>query len=223
MCWVSNGWEEVAGVTLAAPFPLTRGYEHLFSPPVQFPGRWTLVESSKHPRQSDWSEQSDARPSTGVSSPGSPVSPCTGLGVRMAWFPFGNPICVFFHGKDSLAVNPCLACDRASVRFCRQPSSLLLGRICPRVQSYVVLPQTWASPYQCLHMLSPFGQDVASVAPFSGRLASRPLRQAVTTNRKDLKLSFTEGRNPFRFRGETNSGLAISSSDVLSGPGGHQG
>ncbi len=35
-------------------------------------------------------------------------------------------------------------------------------------------------------MLPPFGQDVASVAPFSGRLASLPLRQAVTTNRKDL-------------------------------------
>ncbi len=48
-------------------------------------------------------------------------------------------------------------------------------------------------------MLPPFGQDVASVAPFSGRLASLPLRQAVTTNRKDLKPSFTEGRNPFRF------------------------
>ncbi len=61
----------------------------VFSPPVQFPGQWTLVESSKHPRQSDWAEQSDARPSTGVSSPGSPVSPCTGLDVRMAWFPFG--------------------------------------------------------------------------------------------------------------------------------------
>ncbi len=57
----------------------------------------------------------------------------------------------------------------------------------------------------------------------SGRFASRPLRQAVTTNRKDLKLSFTEGRNPFLFRGERNSGLAISSSDVLRGPGGHQG
>ncbi len=54
-----------------------------------FTGWWTLVESSKHPRQSDWAEQSDARPSTRVSSPGSPVSPCTGLGVRMAWFPFG--------------------------------------------------------------------------------------------------------------------------------------
>ncbi len=60
-----------------------------FSPPVNFPGRWTLVESSKYPRQSDWAEQSDARPSTGVSSPESLVSPCTGLGVRMAWFPFG--------------------------------------------------------------------------------------------------------------------------------------
>ncbi len=48
-------------------------------------------------------------------------------------------------------------------------------------------------------MLPPFGQDVASVAPFSGRLASLPLRQAVTTNSKDLKPSFTEGRNPFRF------------------------
>ncbi len=117
-------------------------------------------------------------------------------------------------------VNLCLPWDRASVRFCWQPSSLLLGRICPRVQSYVVLPQAWSSPYQCLHMLPPFGQDVASVAPFYGRLASLPLQQAVTTNRKDLKLSFTEGRNPFRFRGERNSGLAISSSDVLSGPGG---
>ncbi len=48
-------------------------------------------------------------------------------------------------------------------------------------------------------MLPPFGQDVASVTPFSRRLASLPLRQAVTTNRKDLKPSFTEGRNPFRF------------------------
>ncbi len=29
-------------------------------------------------------DQSDARPSIGVSLPGSPVSPCTGLGVHMA-------------------------------------------------------------------------------------------------------------------------------------------
>ncbi len=72
-------------------------------------------------------------------------------------------------------------------------------------------------------MLPPFGQDVASVEPFSGRLTSLLLRQAVSTNRKDLKLSFNEGQNPFLFHGERNSGLAISSSDVLSGPGGHQG
>ncbi len=39
VCWVSNGREELAGVMLAAPFPLTRGYERLLSPPVQFPGR----------------------------------------------------------------------------------------------------------------------------------------------------------------------------------------
>ncbi len=38
---------------------------------------------------------------------------------------------------------------------------------------------------------------------------------------QDLKPSFTEGRNPFRFHGERNSGLAISNSDVLSGPGGY--
>ncbi len=31
VCWVTgNGREELAGVTLAAPFPLTRGYECLF-------------------------------------------------------------------------------------------------------------------------------------------------------------------------------------------------
>ncbi len=81
--------EELAGVTLAAPFPLTRGYEPLFSPPVQFPGRRTLVEFLQHPRQSDWAEQSDARPSTCASSPGSPVSPCTRLGIHMALIPFG--------------------------------------------------------------------------------------------------------------------------------------
>ncbi len=109
-----------------------------------------------------------------------PSTPGSQTGRMSVWpdSPSGNPICVFFHGKVSLTVNPYLPCDRASVRFCGQPSSLLLGRICPRVQSYVVLPQAWASPYQCLHMLPPFGQDVASVAPFSGRLASLPLRQA---------------------------------------------
>ncbi len=90
VCWVTGKWwEELAGVTLAAPFPLTRGYERLFSPPVQFPGRRTLVEFLQHPRQSDWAEQSDARPSTCASSPGSPVSPCIRLGVHMALIPFG--------------------------------------------------------------------------------------------------------------------------------------
>ncbi len=54
VCWVTGNWrEELAGVMLAAPFPLTRGYERLFPPPVQFPGRRTLVEFLQHPRQSD--------------------------------------------------------------------------------------------------------------------------------------------------------------------------
>ncbi len=33
-------------------------------------------------------------------------------------------------------------------------SSLHLGRICPRIQSYVVLPQAWVSPYQSPHVTS---------------------------------------------------------------------
>ncbi len=35
--WVSNGREELAGVTLAVPFPLTRGYERLFLPRFSSP------------------------------------------------------------------------------------------------------------------------------------------------------------------------------------------
>ncbi len=36
--WVTgNGREELAGVTLAAPFPLTRGYERLFLPQFSSP------------------------------------------------------------------------------------------------------------------------------------------------------------------------------------------
>ncbi len=81
VCWVTGNWrEELAGVMLAPPFPLTQGYKRLFPPPVQFSGWWLL----QHPWQSDWAELYDARPSSGVSSPGSPVSPCIGLGVRMA-------------------------------------------------------------------------------------------------------------------------------------------
>ncbi len=37
VCWVSNGREELAGVTLAVPFPLTRGYECLFLPQFSSP------------------------------------------------------------------------------------------------------------------------------------------------------------------------------------------
>ncbi len=37
VCWVSNGREDLAGVTLAAPFPLTRGYECLFLPQFSSP------------------------------------------------------------------------------------------------------------------------------------------------------------------------------------------
>ncbi len=35
--WVSNGREELAGLMLAAPFPLTRGYERLFLPQFSSP------------------------------------------------------------------------------------------------------------------------------------------------------------------------------------------
>ncbi len=39
MCWVTgNRREELTGVTLAVPFPLTRGCKSLFPPPVKFPG-----------------------------------------------------------------------------------------------------------------------------------------------------------------------------------------
>ncbi len=57
MCWVTgNGWEVLAGVTLAAPFPLIQGCERLFPPTVQFPGWRTLVEFLQHPgSQTGWS------------------------------------------------------------------------------------------------------------------------------------------------------------------------
>ncbi len=108
VCWVTGKWlEELAGVTLAAPFPLTRGCERYFPPPVSSPDGKPSWSSSSTPGSQT------GRSSTGVSLPGSPVSRCTGLGVNMAWFPSGNPICVFFHGKVSLSVNPCLPFDRA--------------------------------------------------------------------------------------------------------------
>lgn len=49
-------------------------------------------------------EDSNARPSTCVSMPRAPDSPCTGLGVPSVWFPVGNPRCAFFHCKVSLMV-----------------------------------------------------------------------------------------------------------------------
>ncbi len=81
----------------------------------------------------------------------------------------------------------------------RGPPADALGDLRVRVRVRRVRPRAWDSPCQCYHMLPPFGQDVASVVPFSRRLTSLPLRQAVTTNRKDLKPSFTEGQNPFQF------------------------
>ncbi len=102
MCWVkSKWWEELGGCHACCAIPPHPGIRVPFSSSRKFSGWQTLVEFLQHPRQSDWVEQPDARSSIGVSSPGSPVSPCTGLGVHMDWFPSGNPICVFFHGKFS--------------------------------------------------------------------------------------------------------------------------
>ncbi len=60
------------------------GYERLFFSPSSVPRTVNPGGILHAPPQSDWAEQSDAMPSTGVSLPGSPISPCTGLGVRMA-------------------------------------------------------------------------------------------------------------------------------------------
>ncbi len=56
-------------------------------------------------------------------------------------------------------------------------------------------------PYQCLHMVPSFGQDVASVAPFSGRLASPSLLSSCNNKQERREASFIEGRNPFRLQG----------------------
>ncbi len=64
-------------------------YERLFLPQFSSPDGEPWWNPPSTPGSQTGRKQSDARPSTGVSSPGSPVSPCTGLGVRMAWFPFG--------------------------------------------------------------------------------------------------------------------------------------
>ncbi len=50
VCWVTgNRREELAGVTLAAPFPLTRGYERLFLLQFSSPDGEPWWMSSKHP------------------------------------------------------------------------------------------------------------------------------------------------------------------------------
>ncbi len=46
-----------------------------------------------------------------------------------------------------------------------------------------------------------FGQDVASVAPFSGRLASPSLLPSCNNKQERREASFIEGRNPFRLLG----------------------
>ncbi len=74
VCWVSNRREELAGVTLAAPFPLTRGYERLFLPQFSSPDSepW-------------WNPPSTTGSQTGRSSltPG-PVLVLARLGLRSA-------------------------------------------------------------------------------------------------------------------------------------------
>ncbi len=69
VCWVTGN--------SGKSWPMSCFLRHSphFAPPVQFPGQRKLVEFLRHPRQSNWAEQSDARPSTSVSSPGFLVSP----------------------------------------------------------------------------------------------------------------------------------------------------
>ncbi len=70
MCWVTgNGREDLAGVTLAAPFPLTRGYERLFLLQFSSPDGELWWNPPSTLGSQYWAEQSHARPSTGVSSP----------------------------------------------------------------------------------------------------------------------------------------------------------
>ncbi len=89
MYWVSNGREVLASIMLAAPFPLTRGYERLF-----------LLQFSSPDGEPWWNPPSTPGSQTGRSSltpgtvlvlarPGLRSAPVQGLGVRMAWFPSG--------------------------------------------------------------------------------------------------------------------------------------
>ncbi len=73
VCWVTgNGREELAGVTFSAgiraPFFSSSSVSRAVNP-------GGILQA---PRQSDWAEQSDARPSTGASSPGLRSAPVLG-------------------------------------------------------------------------------------------------------------------------------------------------
>ncbi len=75
MCWVTgNGQEELAGVTLAAPFPLTRAYERFF-----------LLQFSSPDGEPWWNPPSTPGSQTGRSSltPGA-VLVLARLGLRSA-------------------------------------------------------------------------------------------------------------------------------------------
>ncbi len=74
--------------------------------------------------------------------------------------------------------------------------------LCSVIQSYVVLPQAWVSPYQCLHMVPPFGQDVASVAPFSRRLASPLLLPSCNNKQERSEASSLKVEIPSDFWGK---------------------
>ncbi len=75
VCWVTgNEWEELAGVMLAAPFPLTRGYERLF-----------LLQFSSPDGEPSWNPPSTSGSQTGRRSltPG-PVLVLACPGLRSA-------------------------------------------------------------------------------------------------------------------------------------------
>ncbi len=62
--------------------------------------------------------------------------------------------------------------------------------------SLVVLPQAWVSPYQCLHMIPPYGQDVDSIASFSRRLASPSLPPCCNNKQERPEAPFTKVEIP---------------------------
>ncbi len=91
-----------------------------------------------------------------------------------------------------------------AIQFARRPpkfSGVLETALAARNAPVLREEIAWVSPYQCLHMVPPFEQDVASVAPFSGRLASPSLLPSCNNKQERREASFIEGRNPFRLLG----------------------